>query len=129
MPWVPHIRCEMSCALCVITQLIIARPHGETSALTLGHVVKLKAQTDKYAAVQIARLAPFIGIRASGDATKDALAIGDRVLELVKELGFTQTLTDRGIGKDQIDIISERATKQKDGKVYDAVKKLVENLY
>jgi len=118
--------------LCVFprtTQLTSARPHGETSALTLGHVVKLKAQTDKDAAVQIARLAPFIGMQASGDATKDALAIGDRVLELVKELGFTQTLTDREIGKDQVDVITERATKQKDGKTYDAVKKLVENLY
>jgi len=92
-------------------------------------VVKLKAQTDKDAAVQIARLAPFIGMQASGDATKDALAIGDRVLELVKELGFTQTLTDREIGEDQVDVITERATKQKDGKTYDAVKKLVENLY
>jgi len=113
----------------VATKLISARPHGETSALTLGHVVKLKAQTDKDAAVQIARLAPFVGVQASGDATKDALAVGDRVLGLVKELGFTQTLTDRGIGRDQIDVISERATKQKGGKVYDAVKTLVENLY
>jgi len=119
----------MTCVFREIAQLISARPHGETSALTLGHVVKLKAQTDKEAAVQIARLAPFIGMQASGDATKDALAIGDRVLELVKELGFTQSLTDRGIGKDQIVIIAERATKQKDGKVYDAVKELVEDLY
>jgi len=129
MLWARRIRCEMTCVFREIAQLISARPHGETSALTLGHVVKLKAQTDKEAAVQIARLAPFIGMQASGDATKDALAIGDRVLELVKELGFTQSLTDRGIGKDQIVIIAERATKQKDGKVYDAVKELVEDLY
>jgi alcohol dehydrogenase class IV len=97
--------------------------------MSLGHVVKLKAQTDKAAAEQIARLAPFLGITSSGDATKDALTIGDRVLDLVKELGFSETLTDRNIGKDQVDIITQRATQQKDGKIFDAVKQLVEKLY
>jgi hypothetical protein len=48
---------------------------------------------------------------------------------LVKELGFSETLTDRNIGKDQVDIITQRATQQKDGKVFDAVKQLVEKLY
>jgi hypothetical protein len=47
----------------------------------------------------------------------------------VKELGFTETLTDRKIGKDQVDIITQRATQQKEGKTYDAVKQLVEKLY
>lgn len=97
--------------------------------MTLGHVVKLKAQTDKDAAVQIARLAPLLKLETSGDAQKDALLVGDKILDLVKELGFTETLSDRNIGKDQVDIITERATRQKEGKVFDAVKKLVENLY
>jgi len=109
--------------------ILLSSPHGETSALTLGHVVKLKAQTDQEAAAQIARLAPLLGLQTSGDATKDATLVGDKVMDLVKQLGFTETLSDRKIGKDQVDIITERATKQKEGKVYDAVKKLVENLY
>jgi len=113
----------------LLLTLLLSSPHGETSALTLGHVVKLKAQTDEEAAVQIARLVPLLGLQASGDPQKDATLIGDKVLDLVKELGFTETLSDRKIGKDQVDIITERATKQKEGKVYDAVKKLVENLY
>lgn len=115
-------------ARCLLT-LSRSSPHGETSALTLGHVVKLKAQTDKDAAGQIARLAPLIGLQASGDSQKDAIAVGDKVLDLVKELGFTETLSDRKIGKDQVDIITERATRQKEGKAFDAVKKLVQNLY
>ena len=72
---------------------------------------------------------PFLGLQGSGDTQKDATLVGDKVLNLVKELGFTETLTDKKIGKDQVNIITERATKQKEGKLYDAVKKLVENLY
>jgi len=74
-------------------------------------------------------LLPFLGLQGSGDTQKDATLVGDKVLNLVKELGFTETLTDKKIGKDQVNIITERATKQKEGKLYDAVKKLVENLY
>jgi len=104
-------------------------PHGITSCLTLGHVVKLKAQ-DPAAAEQVARLLPFIGESASGDAKADAEKVGDRVLKLVKELGLDSDLRNYKVGKDQIPVITERATGgQKEGSVYDAVEGLVKGLF
>lgn len=105
-------------------------PHGETSCMTLGHVVKLKAKGNREDAAQIARLLPFIGKTASGDAQKDGETVGDAILELVNTLGLHETLTERKVGRDQVELITKRATGGKtDGDVYDAVKKLVENLY
>ncbi|KAF2864467.1 Dehydroquinate synthase-like protein [Piedraia hortae CBS 480.64] len=83
-------------------------PHGITSCLTLGHVVKLKAQNPADAA-QIARVAPFIGIAPTGDDKKDAVAVGQAVLDLVERLGLKTTLTERGVGKDQVDTIVNAA--------------------
>jgi alcohol dehydrogenase class IV len=104
-------------------------PHGITSCLTLGHVVKLKAQ-DPAAAEQIARLLPFIGESSSGDQKKDAGKVGDMILKLVKDLGLNRDLSNYKVGKDQIPIITERATGgQKEGQVYDAVEGLVKGLF
>lgn len=104
-------------------------PHGITSCLTLGHVVKLKAQ-DPAAAEQIARLLPFIGESASGDTKVDAEIVGDRILKLVKDLELGNDLSNYKVGKDQIPIITERATGgMKDGAVYDAVEGLVKGLF
>jgi len=104
-------------------------PHGITSCLTLGHVVKLKAQ-DPAAAEQVARLLPFIGESASGDAKADAEKVGDRVLKLVKDLELDSDLRNYKVGKDQIPVITERATGgQKEGQVYDAVEGLVKGLF
>jgi alcohol dehydrogenase class IV len=103
-------------------------PHGITSCLTLGHVVKLKSQ-DSDAAAQIARLLPFIGETASGDAKKDAEKVGDRLLKLVKDLGLDSDLRNYKVGKDQIPIIVKRATGQESGDVYDAVEGLVKALF
>jgi len=82
-------------------------PHGETSCMTLGHVVKLKSRGSKQDAAQLARLLPYIGKTASGDAQKDGEAVGDAVLQLVKSLGLHETLTDRKVGKDQVPIITK----------------------
>ncbi|KAF1945062.1 maleylacetate reductase [Clathrospora elynae] len=104
-------------------------PHGITSCLTLGHVVKLKAQ-DPAAAEQVARLLPFIGETASGDVKKDAERVGDRILQLVRDLGLDSDLKNYKVGKDQIPIITERATGgRKSGDVYDAVEGLVKGLF
>lgn len=103
-------------------------PHGITSCLTLGHVVKLKAN-DPAAAEQVARLLPFIGEAASGDAKKDAEKVGDRILELVKTLGLDSDLRNYKVGKDQIPIITKRASGQESGGVYDAVEGLVKGLF
>ncbi|EME38487.1 hypothetical protein DOTSEDRAFT_75874 [Dothistroma septosporum NZE10] len=104
-------------------------PHGITSCLTLGHVVKLKAQASNEDAAQLARMAPFIGIAKSGDDKKDAVAVGDAILQLVKDLDLKTTLTEKGVGKDQVHTITKLATRQESGPQYDAVKQLVENLF
>ena len=70
-------------------------PHGVTSCLTLGKVVKLKAQ-DPEAAVQIARILPYIGRTCSMDNQKDALEVGDAIINLVKRLGLETDLKQYG---------------------------------
>lgn len=104
-------------------------PHGITSCLTLGHVVKLKAESSAEDAQQLARMAPFIGVSKSGDDQKDALNVGDAILKLVEDLGLKTTLTEKGVGKDQIPTITKLATRQESGPLYDKVAGLVENLY
>ncbi|KAK4499240.1 hypothetical protein PRZ48_009753 [Zasmidium cellare] len=104
-------------------------PHGITSCLTLGHVVKLKAESSKEDAEQLARMAPYIGVSKSGDDAKDATAVGDAILKLVQDLGLKTTLTEKGVGKDQVPIITKLATRQESGPVFDRVKQLVEGLY
>lgn len=104
-------------------------PHGITSCLTLGHVVKLKAEGSADDAAQIARMAPFIGLSRSGDDKKDGIAVGDAILDLVKRLDLKTTLTEKGVGKDQVPVITKLATKSESGPLYDKVKELVENLY
>ena len=92
-------------------------------------MVKLKAQGSEEDAAQIARMAPFIGLSKSGNNQKDATAVGDSVLDLVKKLDLHTTLTDKGAGKDQVPVITKLATRQESGPLYDKVKQLVEGLY
>jgi alcohol dehydrogenase class IV len=104
-------------------------PHGITSCMTLGHVVKLKAQNSSEDAEQIARMAPFAGVAKSGDDKKDAVAVGDAILALVESLGLKTTLSEKGVGKDQVHTITKTATGKESGDLYEQVKQLVENLY
>ncbi|KAI9877094.1 MAG: hypothetical protein M1823_007163, partial [Watsoniomyces obsoletus] len=46
----------------------------------------------------------------SDDDEKDAEKVGERILGLVQELGFKTTLTEKGVGRDQLDVICARAT-------------------
>lgn len=85
-------------------------PHGITSCLTLGHVVKLKARQSPQNAADVAAILPYVGGSRSGDDLKDSDLVGDRILGLVQELGLKTTLTERGVSKDQLDIICARAT-------------------
>lgn len=104
-------------------------PHGITSCLTLGHVVKLKAE-DPAAASQVARLLPFIGEARSGEDRKDAVTVGERILELVRDLGLDVALGEYKVGRDQVTVITKRATGgMEEGKVYERVKALVEGLF
>lgn len=103
-------------------------PHGVTSCLTLGHVIKLKAQ-DPEAASQIARVAPFIGLQGSGDDIKDAQAVGQAVLDLVEKIGQKTNLKNYNVGEDQKPVITKAATGAESGPLHDSVYKLVEGLY
>ncbi|KAJ4291644.1 hypothetical protein N0V90_009539 [Kalmusia sp. IMI 367209] len=104
-------------------------PHGITSCLTLGHVVKLKAE-DKGAAEQIARLLPFIGETRSGNDREDAEKVGDGILRLVKELGLDTDLKNYQVGQDQISVITKRASGQDEGgPLYKKVETLVTGLF
>jgi alcohol dehydrogenase class IV len=104
-------------------------PHGITSCMTLGHVARLKAEDPK-AAKAIARLLPFLGKAQTGNDKEDAQKVGDEILGLVQSLGLKTTLTEKGVGKDQVGIIVQRATGgQKEGVMYDKVAELVKGLY
>ena len=103
---------------------------GDTSCLTLGDVVMLKARGKQDDAKQIARLLPAAGGKPSGDDLKDALEVGRRIVGLVDALGLRKSLTERGVGKEQISIVVERAIGGgKEGPMFDAVTRLVEGLY
>ena len=104
-------------------------PHGITSCLTLGHVVKLMSEFSDENAQQISRMAPFIGLSKSGDDKKDAVAVGDAILDLVKRLDLKTTLTEKGVGKDQVPQVAKMATRSGSGMWYDRVTELVEDLY
>ncbi|KAG0651913.1 Dehydrogenase FUM7 [Hyphodiscus hymeniophilus] len=105
-------------------------PHGITSCLTLGKVVKLKAQ-DPEAAEQIARILPFIGKTSSGDNKKDAIAVGDAIVDLVQKLGLSTNLTELKVGEDQVPKIVKLATggKEPNDPLYKHVEALVKTLY
>jgi alcohol dehydrogenase class IV len=103
-------------------------PHGITSCLTLGHVVKLKA-ADAAAAEQVERLLPFLGEKSSGDKKKDAEMVGDRILQLVEDLGLDSDLSSYKVGKEEIPVIAKRATGQEGGELYDRVEGLVRGLF
>lgn len=103
-------------------------PHGITSCLTLGHVVRLKAQ-DPASAVQIARMLPFIGQSRSGDDRADAERVGDAILQLVSNLGLATNLKQYKVGEGQVPVITKRVTGSEDGELYDKVSQLVKSLY
>lgn len=104
-------------------------PHGITSCLTLGKVVKLKAE-DPAAAEQIARILPFLGESKTGDDKKDAIKVGDLIIDLVKRLGLETNLREYKVSEDQVGKITKLATGGKeDGPLYDSVQKLVKTLW
>ena len=104
-------------------------PHGITSCLTLGHVVKLMAGRPD-AAAQVARLLPFIGEARCGDDAKDAEKVGERILQLVKELELDSDLRNYKVDREEIPVITKRATGEEEGgKLYGKVEELVKGLF
>jgi alcohol dehydrogenase class IV len=106
-------------------------PHGITSCMTLGNVVKLKALESTWSAKQICRLLPATGGHLTGDDVRDALEVGDRIIAFVQSLGLEiPTLSARGVSKDQIFTIAQRALGGVgEGPVFDQVLELVQTLF
>lgn len=105
-------------------------PHGITSCLTLGKVVKLKAG-DAGAAEQIARILPVLGEEGSGDAKKDAMRVGDRIMELVRELGLETNLKEYEVEESEVPKIVKLGTggKEPSDPLYKVVEGLVKTLW
>ena len=105
-------------------------PHGITSCLTLGKVVKLKAE-DPGTAEQIARILPYIGESPSGDKKKDAIRVGDAIEDLVQALGLSTNLREWKVGEDQVPTIVKMGTggKEPSDPLYKKVEALVKTLY
>lgn len=100
--------------------------------------MKLKARQSKQNAEAIANILPYIGQARSGDDLKDSDTLGDRILGLVQDSGLKTTLTEKGVGKDQVDIICARATgglmpgktkNEEEEQISKAVRHLVEGLF
>jgi 3-oxoacid CoA-transferase len=106
-------------------------PHGITSCLTLSGVLRHKTSTNEAEVNQIARLVPFLGIQDKGSDKENALAVADKVEELVERLGLKSTLTEYKVPqtKEEMEGIAERATHSKEGSDYEAVLELVKTLY
>ncbi|KAF2836105.1 Dehydroquinate synthase-like protein [Patellaria atrata CBS 101060] len=103
-------------------------PHGVTSCLTLGHVVKLKAEAEAEAA-QIARVLPVLGRERSGHDAVDARRVGDEVLGLVRELGLGTSLGELGVGRGEAEVIAKRVAGGREGDEFERVLGLVKGLY
>lgn len=104
-------------------------PHGITSCITLAAVVRFKAEQSADAAREIARLAPFVGAKSSGDDKKDSEAVADAIQKLVDDLGLTTNAKDKDVGEDQIPVITKRASGKEEGPEFDKVKGLVKSLF
>lgn len=106
-------------------------PHGIASCMTLGKVVKLKADESPGNAKQIARLLAAAGGRSAGDDLRDALEVGDRIIRLVDSLGLdVGSLSTRGVSKEETPIIARRALRGvEEEPLYDQVVELVQTLF
>ncbi|KIM97010.1 hypothetical protein OIDMADRAFT_58555 [Oidiodendron maius Zn] len=106
-------------------------PHGVTSCMTLGKVIRLKANESPENARQITRLLPAMRGHPTGDDLRDAIEVGDRIIALVNGLGLgSGTLSAYGVGRDETSIIAQRALGGiNKGPLYDQVEKLVQTLF
>lgn len=84
--------------------------HGITSCLTLGPVIKLKAEiaseVDKKA---LAGILFYLGIPSTGSIEQDVLRVGEEVESLVKRLGLHTTFKEMRVPEKDFDIIASAA--------------------
>lgn len=106
-------------------------PHGITSCMTLGKVVRLKAQESPENAKQIARLIAATRGSHKGNDLENAFEVSDRIINLVSSLDFDiGTLSTWGVSKKETPIITQRALGGvKEGPLYQKVETLVETLF
>jgi hypothetical protein len=72
----------------------------------------------------------FLSSARSGDNRKDAEKVGEKIRELVRGLGLDVVLGEYGVGKDQIGVITKRASGKEEGdELYRRVEGLVKELY
>lgn len=73
---------------------------------------------------------PYMGQPRTGNDVADVEMVGNAILDLVKSLGLYRALGEYGVERDQVDIITGRATgKGSDDSTYKAVKALIEDLF
>ena len=106
-------------------------PHGITSCLTLSPVIRYKATSNPAEAKQIARLAPFLGIPDKNSAEESAIAVADKVQELVEDLGLKSTLTEYKVPhtEQEMEAIAERVIRTREGGTFKAIVKILDGLY
>ena len=109
-------------------------PHGVTSCLTLGEVVKLKGR----AGVDVGMVLEVLGEKRTRSTEGDGERVGSMVNELVERVGEKTTLSEKGVGKDEVEVILKRASgglSEKEGrseeeeKQIGELRKLVEGLF
>jgi alcohol dehydrogenase len=85
-------------------------PHGVTSAITLAHVMRYKAETEAARLAPIAHMLKLVdGCASLPEAT---LAAADTVAELVKGLELPYRLRDVGVPMDALENIATKAADQ-----------------
>lgn len=95
------------------------------------------ARLKKDNAQNIAAILPYIGEKRSGDDVIDRDKVGNRILELVSDLGLQTTLAKYEVRVDQLDTIALRALRPEPGKtmdsqdkeLFESVKELVRSLW
>ncbi|KAK9477936.1 hypothetical protein V1514DRAFT_332385 [Lipomyces japonicus] len=74
-------------------------PHGITSCITLAAVVKWKAQADEYAAAQLVRVLPYIGLQVEPGLSQaeNAAKVSDALIKLLDGLGLSTRLENYNV--------------------------------
>ena len=106
-------------------------PHGITSCLTLGPVLRHKALTNPTEAKQIARLVSYLGLPDRSSDTENAESVADSVDRLVVELGLKSTLTEYNVPHTQAEMeaIAVRALYTNEGDEFKSVVEILKSLY
>jgi alcohol dehydrogenase class IV len=84
-------------------------PHGITSCITLAKVVRLKGRSNSEDAARFAAILSYLGHQSSGDVVQDSDRVADEIAKLVRELDLETTLTEWRVGRDQLEVIYNRA--------------------